>query len=283
MLFQTGFSGRAEFGLAGNDDWSVKVSPNGSVWQDAIVVDKDNGGVSLLSAGLTLDTSLFPNLLPDSGRFNGNANQYLLVSAAAVAPGYIGPHNSATLTYPAKFIHNNTTYSGSAGTLYPVIDELIVKIFGGGGKRYGTEFWYMNIIAGAGTASPVIVNGDTYYLATIVSQAPRPARYTSGMFLRCSVGKALLPAPFSGIINKFTRDGAAATFGTTDAVVVPADGWVYFEATHTRGSLSYDLTDIAVRLMAGSTAQIALPRVLPGWVDIGFADKAVVAAGNVFP
>nr|WP_295468942.1 DUF2793 domain-containing protein [Mesorhizobium sp.] len=43
VLFQTGFSGRAEFGLAGEDDFSVKVSPDGSAWVEALVVDAATG------------------------------------------------------------------------------------------------------------------------------------------------------------------------------------------------------------------------------------------------
>ena len=42
-LFQTGFSGRAEFGLTGDDDFHIKVSANGSSWTEAVVIDKDNG------------------------------------------------------------------------------------------------------------------------------------------------------------------------------------------------------------------------------------------------
>jgi Protein of unknown function (DUF2793) len=47
LLFQTGFSGRAEFGTAGNDDLHLKVSPDGSTWIEAIVVDKDTGNVGI--------------------------------------------------------------------------------------------------------------------------------------------------------------------------------------------------------------------------------------------
>lgn len=43
VLFQTNFSGRAEFGLAGDDDFHVKVSPDGSTWHEAIVVNRSNG------------------------------------------------------------------------------------------------------------------------------------------------------------------------------------------------------------------------------------------------
>ncbi len=42
-LFQTGFSGRAEFGLAGSDDFSIKVSPDGSAWHDVMSVDRATG------------------------------------------------------------------------------------------------------------------------------------------------------------------------------------------------------------------------------------------------
>jgi Protein of unknown function (DUF2793) len=47
LLFQTGFSGRAEFGLAGDDNFHVKVSPDGSAWTEAMVIDKTTGAVSL--------------------------------------------------------------------------------------------------------------------------------------------------------------------------------------------------------------------------------------------
>ena len=46
ILFQTGFSGRAEMGLAGSDDYSFKVSPDGTNWFDAIVIDAADGSVS---------------------------------------------------------------------------------------------------------------------------------------------------------------------------------------------------------------------------------------------
>jgi hypothetical protein len=41
LLFQTGWSGRAEIGLAGNDDFSIKVSGDGASWQTAISVSPD--------------------------------------------------------------------------------------------------------------------------------------------------------------------------------------------------------------------------------------------------
>ena len=56
LIFQTGYSGRAEFGLAGNDDFVVKVSPDGAAWYDGLRIDAASGAVSLPSnpAGLGL-------------------------------------------------------------------------------------------------------------------------------------------------------------------------------------------------------------------------------------
>ena len=49
LLFQTGWSGRAEIGTTGNDRLHVKVSPDGTGWTEAVVVD--NGGAVLLRHG----------------------------------------------------------------------------------------------------------------------------------------------------------------------------------------------------------------------------------------
>lgn len=47
VLFQTGYSGRAEFGLAGSDGFSVKVSPNGATWYSSFRVDQASGSFIL--------------------------------------------------------------------------------------------------------------------------------------------------------------------------------------------------------------------------------------------
>ncbi|MDT8857791.1 DUF2793 domain-containing protein [Paracoccaceae bacterium Fryx2] len=47
FAFKTGFSARALIGLLGNDDFSLKVSPNGSTFFDAIRIDRTSGRVEL--------------------------------------------------------------------------------------------------------------------------------------------------------------------------------------------------------------------------------------------
>lgn len=47
VLFQNDWSGRAEFGLSGDEDFRVKVSPDGSAWHDALAIDRASGSVAL--------------------------------------------------------------------------------------------------------------------------------------------------------------------------------------------------------------------------------------------
>lgn len=43
VLFQTDYSGRAEFGLAGDDDFHVKVSADGAAFTEAMVIERTSG------------------------------------------------------------------------------------------------------------------------------------------------------------------------------------------------------------------------------------------------
>lgn len=45
LLFQSDWSGRAEMGLAGTDDWTIKVSPDGALWNEALVIDRETGTI----------------------------------------------------------------------------------------------------------------------------------------------------------------------------------------------------------------------------------------------
>ena len=59
LLFQSNWSGRAEMGLAGTDDFAVKVSADGSTWTTALSVEAANGNVTFAQA-LTLTPTTTP-------------------------------------------------------------------------------------------------------------------------------------------------------------------------------------------------------------------------------
>lgn len=61
LLFQSNWSGRAEFGLAGDDDFRVKVSADGSAWHDALAIDRASGSVTLPGSPWAAGTNLLVN------------------------------------------------------------------------------------------------------------------------------------------------------------------------------------------------------------------------------
>lgn len=47
LLFQTGWSGRAEMGLAGNDAFAIKLSADGTTWSEALLADPSTARVTI--------------------------------------------------------------------------------------------------------------------------------------------------------------------------------------------------------------------------------------------
>ena len=50
LLFQTNWSGRAEMGLTGSDDWQLKLSPDGAGWINALSFDATTGNASFAAS-----------------------------------------------------------------------------------------------------------------------------------------------------------------------------------------------------------------------------------------
>ena len=105
LLFQTGWSGRAEMGLAGSDNFEIKVSPDGSNFHQALTVDRATGAVTLPNTTLSqaefgtspIVTVDYTNSKTDNLVSNGNGalgNSYNMPSAlsydASDTPGLPG-------------------------------------------------------------------------------------------------------------------------------------------------------------------------------------------------
>lgn len=63
LTFQTGFSTRALFGLLADDDFTIKVTPDGSTFNTALIADKDDGMVSMPQHSKFSATSNFDNFI----------------------------------------------------------------------------------------------------------------------------------------------------------------------------------------------------------------------------
>lgn len=79
FVFQSSYSGRAEIGIAGNDDFSFKVSPDGTTFHTGMTIDKDEGFVTFnklmgsepsfptVSAGVLAATTSYVVPAPEAG------------------------------------------------------------------------------------------------------------------------------------------------------------------------------------------------------------------------
>lgn len=82
LLFQTGYAGRAELGLAGDDDFHFKVSADGSSWVEALVIDRATGALALPATPWAAGRNLLVN-----GDFRINQRSF---AGGALAAGVYG-------------------------------------------------------------------------------------------------------------------------------------------------------------------------------------------------
>ena len=110
LLYQDGFSGRAELGLAGDDDFHVKVSADGSTFKEALKLDRTSGlGVVFADpvAALGIATKQYVDV-----RASGIAEVEIDFGAAALREKRFTITNAA-VTAATKIV---ATQSGKAAT-----------------------------------------------------------------------------------------------------------------------------------------------------------------------
>lgn len=156
VIYQTGASDRAHVGLIGSDDLTVRVSPDGSTWHDAMVVDKDTGAV------------VFPNTAIDFGWSLGvTADGGSLTIALKTADG-----NDPSSTNPVAPLFRSATGATGAMTRRKVTSATSLTVSSGStlGVTSSTAFrlWVVAFDDG-GTVRMGVVNATTYTGSVVTS------------------------------------------------------------------------------------------------------------------
>jgi hypothetical protein len=216
FFFNTNYSTRAIVGTQGDDDLTIKTSPDGSSFFTALVADKDNGRVTL-PAGITDQTYVFTN---------GGANECAIpavnwmmltadytLTSDTTEQKLFNTTTNGTLTLPTGIYHYETfiyltTMSATSGNM--AFDPI-----GGGtavADRFGHHFW------GIDNNSPLNA-GTCTGSASVTQQSPNSAvsagtgtgmvLHGSGMF-RISTGGTIIPS---------------GTLVTANAAIVKAGSW----------------------------------------------------------
>lgn len=97
VLFQSGWTGHAELGLAGNTDFAIKVSPDGSAWTEALRFDTASGKAGGAAVQAAVDDATAGALLT-VGAFGLGAELIPATDFDILAVGgfYYNPATSAT-------------------------------------------------------------------------------------------------------------------------------------------------------------------------------------------
>jgi hypothetical protein len=190
FLFQDAFSGRAEIGLTGDDNFHFKVSPDGSTWTDAMDIAASTGAVSIVSAdinGGTMDNTAIGNTTPASGSFTtlsasgaatlspANANVNLSPTGTGVVtinPATVGSINKMTIgaTTPetGKFTTAQATTSVTTPTLTSGAASAVSLATSGGTQltvahvaSAANNLQVAGSASGAGTATLSAIGSDT--------------------------------------------------------------------------------------------------------------------------
>ena len=115
VAFKTGFSARALFGLLGSDDVTLKVSPDGASYFDALIADRSTGRVSF-PAGVALAGLAADPASPADGWFWHNATTGQLRARVGGMTRILADQDVPWLTPAAGDYALSTTGAGGAAT-----------------------------------------------------------------------------------------------------------------------------------------------------------------------
>ncbi len=161
-LFQTGFSGRAEFGLTGDDDFHVKVSPDGTNWLDAITIDRMTGMVQ------------FPAGLP--GLAGGTAGREMLTADRVYYVSPTGSDSNDGLSSVAPFATIQKAIDAANSELDFAGYTVTVQLADG---TYNEAVTVKPMIGMAGTNS-LVIQGNATAPSNVVINATGTGFYLGG-------------------------------------------------------------------------------------------------------
>jgi hypothetical protein len=247
FLFQTGFSGRAEFGLTGSDDFQIKVSADGATWFDALQLERTSGRVSVMAAlqlnplagdpGTVADGDLWYN--SGTGTFRGRQNGVSIDltggSAGTAAYGVLQANYTLTSVTTAQKLFNwstNGALSLAAGTYRFSCSLLMTSMSSTSGsakfdlKGAGSAVFGKMSMQDFGSRGTVAVGGTT---ATSGTASAVPA---SAAALATAATSAALRASIHGTFEITTAGTIVPSIALDVAAAAVVNAGSYFECIY---------------------------------------------------
>ena len=274
LLFQTGFSGRAEMGLAGSDDFSVKVSATGSAFNTAMTVAAASGIVSLpqgvSSGGFALKDA-------------GDATKVALFSLSGLTTGTTRTYSLPNSSSEIAVLAGSQTFTGA-------------KVFSGGLTSNAAAVLFNH--AGAGVEATVnkAAPGDS---ATVVLKTGFSTRAQFGLIgtdataLRVSADGTAFSDVFSAdpSSGRMTLANPAILAGQASDPANPVNGMIWHNSTSGEVKVRAGGVSLVVGASGGGVADgdkgdITVSGAGTAWaIDTGvvtLAKMASVATATIF-
>ncbi|MBU2029162.1 MAG: DUF2793 domain-containing protein, partial [Alphaproteobacteria bacterium] len=155
LLFQSGYGGRAELGLAGDENLSLKVSPDGSTWLRAFGVDRATGRIAFDKGATRRETTVFTG----DGAYEP-PSWARWIEAVCVGGGGGGGSGMAGASGTARFGGGGGGAGGLSEACWAAADlnETLVVGVGAGGAA-GAAGSGAGALGGAGGQSAVSLGG----------------------------------------------------------------------------------------------------------------------------
>jgi hypothetical protein len=155
LLFQSGYGGRAELGLVGDEDLSLKVSADGGAWRRAFAVDRASGRIAFDAGATRRETTAFTH----DGLYEPPA-WARWIEAVCVGGGGGGGSGMAGPSGSARFGGGGGGAGGLTEIRWSVADLTgALTITVGAGGPGGTSAAGAGTQGGAGGASTVSLTG----------------------------------------------------------------------------------------------------------------------------
>jgi hypothetical protein len=282
ILFQTGWTGHAEFGLSGNNSFSVKVSADGAAWQTALTADPAAGTLSLglpvsgaavqsgpadATAGKILTTGAFGWGTAAAPITSGNidsipASGVYLIDVAALA-GFANLPAISLVAGDHLVQFQSDTGAQSQIAISQGGGQLAVRTRNGAGwnswrtivtqgSLLGTVSQSAGVPTGAVIERGSNANGsyvrfaDGTQICTTANAGTAACSTTNGSVFSSSAGTWTFPMAFAGTAAEISLSGSVST----------ADRWVCAGATSTTAAswkqraAATSSTQLETRLMA---------------------------------
>jgi hypothetical protein len=173
LLYQTGFSGRAEMGLAGNNRFSVKTSANGSAWLQQLELNPSpaqvgispNGTVTALfgAANLTLSVPMVGTAVQQDAN-DATAGRLMLAQHGVLRSGVLGTVSQVAGVPTGAIVESGSNASGRfvrwADGTQICTRSVVIDINTDNGQDFAFPASFASIQSG-GVCGTVLAEGNT--------------------------------------------------------------------------------------------------------------------------